>query len=201
MPNVLLADDHVPFLTLLGEAVSRAGMTVVGKATTGDELLRLVAQRDDLDAVVVDLKMPGRDGFECLELLRRERPSLMLIVVSGSTDEEDVERAIQLGAVCYVGKSVDPADVAGALRVMLIDAIRVAPRDRSGPAAAAAALLTARELEILRLVAEGRSNADIARTLWVTEQTVKFHLTKMYRKIGVSNRTGAGRWAQQHGLV
>ena len=205
MANVILADDHPLFLEALREAVERAGINVVGAVTRGDDLVELAKQTDDLDAVLLDISMPGYDGFRCLELLRATKPNASLIVVSGSDSEADIQRALDLGAVCFVGKATNPEDMAGALHVLLLDSVHLPPARANGrPADApgvAAARLTRREVEILRLAAEGRSNSEIAQTLWVTEQTVKFHLSNIYRKLGVSNRTGASRWAQQNGLV
>lgn len=205
MANVILADDHPLFLEALREAVERAGITVVGAVTRGDELIELASRTKELDAVLLDLSMPGYDGFRCLELLRATKPKAALIVVSASDDEGDIQRALDLGAVCFVGKATNPEDMAGALHVLLLDSVHLPPSRQNGRPVSAvsetAARLTRREVEILRLAAEGRSNSEIAGSLWVTEQTVKFHLSNIYRKLGVSNRTGASRWAQQNGLV
>ena len=206
MANVVLADDHPLFLQALKEAVERAGISVVGTASGGDELLELM-ERVDADALLLDLGMPGRDGFECLALLRQRDPELMVIIVSAMDDEASIRRALDLGAVCFVGKATDPHDLAGAINVLLSDSIHI--RGRPAPSVGATAqgdadaadILTPRELEVLRLVADGKSNAELARGLWVTDQTVKFHLSNIYRKLNVSNRTGASRWAQQHGLL
>ena len=207
MAKVVLADDHPLFLQALREAVERAGIAVVGTAVRGDELLELTS-KVEADAVLLDLSMPGYDGFECLELLRQRHPHLKLIIVSATDDEGSIRRALDLGAVCFVGKATNPDDLAGAVHVLLSDSIHLSPRrvshnghvteaDRSD----ATNLLTPRELEILRLAADGKSNVEMARVLWVTEQTVKFHLSNLYRKLKVSNRTGASRWAQRNGLL
>ena len=204
MANVILADDHPLFLEALRQAVERAGINVVGAVTRGDDLIELASRTDELDAVLLDLSMPGYDGFRCLELLRATKPKASLIVISGSDDADDIQRALDLGAVCFVGKATNPEDMAGALHVLLLDSVHLPPSRPNGRTATvseSAARLTRRELEILRLAAEGRSNSEIAGSLWVTEQTVKFHLSNIYRKLGVSNRTGASRWAQQNGLV
>jgi DNA-binding NarL/FixJ family response regulator len=205
--KVVLADDHPLFLQALREAVERAGIAVVGTAVRGDELLELTG-KVEADAVLLDLSMPGYDGYECLELLRQRHPQLKLIVVSATDDEGSIRRALDLGAVCFVGKATDPDDLAGAVHVLLSDSIHLGTRQfaRNGHATEAARsdatnLLTPRELEILRLAADGKSNVEMARVLWVTEQTVKFHLSNLYRKLKVSNRTGASRWAQRHGLL
>jgi DNA-binding NarL/FixJ family response regulator len=203
--RVILADDHPLFVEALAEAVRRAGIKVVATARDGDELMEL-AKTTEADAVLLDLAMPGLDGFECLELLREERPDWALIVISASDDEADIRRALDLGAVCFVGKATDPHDLAGAVHVLLLRSVHLPPPHRNGastngPDEVAKALLTPRELEILRLAAQGQSNAQIASALWVTEQTVKFHLSNTYKKAGVTNRTSASRWAENHRLL
>jgi DNA-binding NarL/FixJ family response regulator len=204
--RVVLVDDHPLFVEALRAAVERAGIEVVGTASRGDELMSLM-ETTEADAVLLDLKMPGLDGYECLAQLRERHPEVRVIIVSATDDEESIRRALDSGAVCFVGKATDPNDLAGAVHVLLSDSIHLeAPRGvRAGPRAAAngdaAALLTPRELEILRLASDGLSNSEMAKQLWVTDQTIKFHLSNVYRKIDVSNRTGASRWAREHGLL
>jgi DNA-binding NarL/FixJ family response regulator len=181
-------------------------MHVAGTATRGDELLELMSSVQ-ADAVLLDLQMPGHDGFECIERLRETYPAVRLIVVSATDDEENIRRALDAGAVCFIGKSIDPTDLAAAVRALLSDSIHMEPRGTNrAPATTsrlngATGLLTRREVEILRLTAQGLSNGQMAKSLWVTEQTVKFHLSNIYRKIDARNRTEASRWAQQHGLL
>ncbi len=206
MTRVVLADDHPLFLQALREAVEQAGIDVVGLATRGDDLVELVKTTEP-DAVLLDLSMPGYDGFECIDRIRRLDPDVALIVVSGSASELEVQRALDSGALCFIGKSIDPIELAGAVRTLLSSDIVIrtagtarrrrqtsAPCDLQGQ-------LTPRELEILTLTSQGLSNAEMGKVLWVTEQTIKFHLSNIYRKIGVANRTGASRWAQQQGLL
>ena len=190
-------------------AVERAGIEVAGTASRGDDLMDLM-ETVEADAVLLDLAMPGLDGYECLAQLRERYPRTRVIVVSATDDEHNIRRALDSGAVCFVGKATDPNDLAGAVHVLLSDSIHLeVPRGaRPGPsqarhngAAAAAALLTPRELEILRLASDGLSNSEMAKQLWVTDQTIKFHLSNIYRKLEVSNRTGASRWAREHGLL
>ena len=207
MTRVVLVDDHPLFVEALRAAVERAGIEVAGTASRGDELMKLM-ETVDADAVLLDLAMPGLDGYECLDQLRDRYPKTRVIVVSATDDEENIRRALDSGAVCFVGKATDPNDLAGAVHVLLSDSIHLeVPRSaRPGPRAsrtngAAAALLTPRELEILRLASDGLSNSEMAKQLWVTDQTIKFHLSNIYRKLEVSNRTGASRWAREHGLL
>ena len=207
MTRVVLVDDHPLFVEALRVAVERAGIEVAGTASRGDELMALM-ENVEADAVLLDLAMPGLDGYECLDQLREHYPKTRVIVVSATDDEENIRRALDSGAVCFVGKATDPNDLAGAVHVLLSDSIhlevprgaRPGPRT-SGANGAAAALLTPRELEILRLASDGLSNSEMAKQLWVTDQTIKFHLSNIYRKLEVSNRTGASRWAREHGLL
>jgi DNA-binding NarL/FixJ family response regulator len=205
--RVVLVDDHPLFVEALRVAVERAGIEVAGTASRGDELMELM-EDVEADAVLLDLAMPGLDGYECLDQLRERYPQTRVIVVSATDDEENIRRALDSGAVCFVGKATDPNDLAGAVHVLLSDSIHLeVPRGaRPGPRAAgangvAAALLTPRELEILRLASDGLSNSEMAKQLWVTDQTIKFHLSNIYRKLEVTNRTGASRWAREHGLL
>ena len=133
-------------------------------------------------------------------------PSLKAVVVAASEDRQRVDAALAAGAVAYVLKRAHPDDVAAAFRQVFTRSLYLAgeylPELRSLPAAEEDdAGLTPREHQILRLVAEGNTNGDVARRLWVTEQTVKFHLANVFRKLDVSNRTQASRWAHAHGLV
>jgi DNA-binding NarL/FixJ family response regulator len=205
--RVVLVDDHPLFIQALRATVERAGIEVVGTASRGGELMELM-RTVDTEAVLLDLAMPGLDGYECLAQLRELYPKVRVIVVSATDDEDNIRRALDAGAVCFVGKATDPNDLAGAVHVLLSDSIHLeVPHGSlpSPPAATtngeAAGLLTPRELEILRLASDGLSNSEMAKQLWVTDQTVKFHLSNIYRKLEVSNRTGASRWARQHGLL
>jgi len=128
------------------------------------------------------------------------------IVLSMYEERALVEAAFAAGAFAYVLKSADPDDLRAAIRQAFEPSVYFAPELVSNGAEpderpSVDAGLTRREIEILQLVAEGYSNAQLARMLWVTEQTVKFHLSNIYRKLGVANRTEASRWAQVHGLL
>src|SRR5437588_7743585 len=131
--RVILADDHPLFIEALTEAVTRAGIEVVATATSGESLIALAETAEvEADAVLLDLTMPGPDGFECLELLRERRPEWALIVVSGSDDETDIRRALDLGAICFVGKATDPHDLAGAVHVLLLGSVHLPTQHANG---------------------------------------------------------------------
>jgi DNA-binding NarL/FixJ family response regulator len=145
----------------------------------------------------------------CVRKGAESHPGLKSVVVADNTEPEAINAAFAAGATVYCVKTAQQEDLASAIRQAFERSIFIATngsRDSSLPAASAqpqpaAHDLTRRELEILQLVAEGHSNSQLARMLWVTEQTVKFHLSNIYRKLDVANRTEASRWAQLHGLL
>jgi DNA-binding NarL/FixJ family response regulator len=188
----------------------RAEIGVVARATTTDGALEAV-RRCRPSMLVTDSVVAGdedADGVTLIERARADLPELRAIVVSMMDRRATIERAFMAGASAYVMKSAHPDDLASAARqafdhsLFLAGVPRVvAPAPEPVRDTTAQADLTRREQEILRLVAEGHSNAQLAQMLWVTEQTVKFHLSNVYRKLDVSNRTEAARWAQLNGLL
>lgn len=201
--------DRHPLWTVAVESVLRkVGVDVVGTVTTGSEALVLV-QRLRPDMLVTDLDAADGEGagLTCLREARQHAPELRGVVLSMSDDAQHIDAALQAGAVAYVLKSAHPDDLASAARQAFSHSVYFAVPGKTWNGHVQAALsadraeLTKREREILQLAAEGYSNAQLARMLWVTEQTIKFHLSNVYRKLDVSNRTEAARWAQLHGLV
>jgi DNA-binding NarL/FixJ family response regulator len=201
--RVLLADDHRLILEGVKKALEDAGdFEVVGEATKGSQVLPLVG-RTQPDVVMLDLRMPGVDGLVCLDQITKRYPDIKVIVLSVSTDQKLIENVLKRGACAYIVKSVNPVDLPSAIRQAIDETVFTAiglPDDTSAGAAKAAGL-TEREVAILTALARGLSNAAIAKELWVAPQTVKFHLTSIYRKLGVTNRTEAARYAYQQGLV
>ena len=208
--TAVVCDRHLLWVEAVASVLARAEIGVVGRATTTDGAFDAV-RRYRPSMLVTDSVVTGdddADGVALIERARAELPEIRAIVVSMSDRRATIERAFMAGASAYVMKSAHPDDLASAARqafdhsLFLAGAPRVvapAPAPVHDPTAQAD--LTRREEEILRLVAEGHSNAQLARMLWVTEQTVKFHLSNVYRKLDVSNRTEAARWAQLNGLL
>jgi len=200
--RVLIADDH----KLIVDGIKRAlegsdGFEVVGEASSGSQVLPLVG-RTNPDLVLLDLRMPGADGLTCLSQIRKRYPDVKVVVLSVSTDENVIQTALSRGASAYIVKSVNPVDLPAALRQAMEGTVYTAVGlPQPGESAARVAGLTERETAILSALARGLSNEAIGKELWVAEQTVKFHLTNIYRKLGVSNRTEAARLAYQQGLV
>jgi DNA-binding NarL/FixJ family response regulator len=208
--TAVVLDRHPLWAEAVEGVLRRVGVDVVGKATSGSDAISLV-QRVRPDLLITDISAADGEGagLACLRDARQLLPELRGVVLSLSEDAQQIDAALQAGAAACVLKSAHPDDLASAIRQAFAHSVYFAPpagywngqQQRSGTVSADRADLTKREREILQLVAEGYSNAQLARMLWVTEQTVKFHLSNVYRKLSVSNRTEAARWAQLHGLV
>ena len=201
--KVLIADDHRLIIAGIRRALeAEESFEVVGEATTGAQVLPLVG-RADPDVVLLDLRMPKMDGLQCLEQLRTRHPDIKVVILSVFADEEHIRMALSRGASGYIVKTVNPRDLPSAIRQAVDGTVfhAVGMPEVTEDSEARAAGLTEREVSILKAVALGLSNQAIGKELWVTEQTVKFHLTNIYRKLGVANRTEAARYAYQHGLV
>ncbi len=201
--KVLLADDHRLMLAGIKRALEAADdIEIVGEAYSGSQVLPLVS-RTNPDVVLLDLRMPEMDGLACLDLIRKRHPEVKVVVLSVFSDSEHIETALKRGACGYIVKSVNPIDLPSAIRQVMEGAVyhALGLPEVDESASARAAGLTEREIAILKAVARGLSNQAIGKELWVTEQTVKFHLTNIYRKLGVANRTEAARYAYQNGLV
>jgi DNA-binding NarL/FixJ family response regulator len=202
--RVLIADDHPLILAGIKRALEEAdGFDVVAEASTGSQVLPLVSQTHP-DLALLDLRMPEMDGLTCLDRIRKQHPKVKVVILSVSTDPEVVQTVLNHGAAAYVVKSVNPIDLSSALRQALEGTVFSAiglPEKTAQQDAVKAAGLTERETTILRALARGLSNEAIGKELWVAEQTVKFHLTNIYRKLDVKNRTEAARYAYEHGLT
>jgi DNA-binding NarL/FixJ family response regulator len=186
------------------QILNRIHIDVIAKASNADEALDAIVQHGpDLLVTEIDDETQGSQLVDSIRKAREGRPSLKVVVLSGEGTRHTVEQAFAAGAAAYVVKTSHPEDLSAAVRQAFEHSIYFpgatpagAPSQGDYPAG-----LTARELEILQLVAKGQSNRQIGELLWVTEQTVKFHLSNIYRKLGVSNRTEASRWAEARNLL
>jgi DNA-binding NarL/FixJ family response regulator len=205
--SAVILDRHPVWLDAMDKLVEAVGVDVVGRATNVEDAVSLIDEhRPDLFIAGID---PALDGvLDCVRQATESHPGLRSVVLSDNTEPESVDAAFAAGACVYCVKTAEQDDVASAIRQALEQSIYLATSATTEPVrrsksidASPAHDLTRRELEILRLVAEGHSNSQLAAMLWVTEQTVKFHLSNIYRKLDVANRTEASRWAQLHGLL
>jgi len=203
--SAVILDKHPLWLDAMRSLVAGIGVVVVGAATDCDGAVAMVeAARPDVFIAGIDPLKPSE--VTCIRRAKEVHSAGRSIVVGDSTDDEAIHAAFAAGASVYCSKTAEQQDLASAIRQTFSRSIYIASAD--GPTLSAEAAppelphnLTRRELEILRLVAEGSSNSQLAQMLWVTEQTVKFHLSYIYRKLDVTNRTEASRWAQLHGLL
>jgi DNA-binding NarL/FixJ family response regulator len=202
--KVLVADDHPLILQGLRRTLEACDdIEVVGEARSGTEVLALVERRRP-DVVLLDLRMPGLDGVACIRQIKQSSPEVKAVILSGCDDRPSIESAQEAGASAYVIKSVSSVDIPALLRQVAAGyTLFQAPNDKAvdADAGAAKSALTERELTILASVAAGLTTKAISSELWVSEHTVKFHLTNIYRKLEVTNRSGAVRYAYEHGLV
>jgi DNA-binding NarL/FixJ family response regulator len=204
---VLIADDH-PIVrqglrTFLGV---QPDVAVVGEAADGATALDLVESLRP-DVLLLDLKMPVLDGLSALAEPRlREARETRVIVLTSVSDREDVGPAMRAGAAGFLYKDVDPDALVQAIRAVHGGQVLLAPEAASAmlsappEAPAEPGGLTDRERQVLRLIASGRSNREIARELRVTEKTVKTHVSNVLLKLGVQDRTQAALYAVRHGL-
>jgi DNA-binding NarL/FixJ family response regulator len=177
------------------------GLHVVGEAASGPQVLPLV-ELSQPDVVVLDLHMPGLDGLQCVEQLAANHPQTCVVVLSAEDDHDAIEAALRRGATTYILKSIDPLDLAAAIRQAVEGCVfQPGPLLADGRPRAVRAGLSEKEAQVLSELAKGCSNREIAETLWLSEQTIKFHLRNVYRKLGVANRTEALRLALERHLV
>jgi len=201
--RVVLADDHRLMLDGIRRALEADGrFEVVGETQDSIHLLLLVSETKP-DLVLLDVRMPQMDGLACLDEIHARFPETKVVMLSASTSPELIQAALRRGATAYIEKSVDPADLPSILSQAVEGNLlgQTALGGRTEPGSANPAGLTERETSILKAVARGLSNDEIAKELWITQQTVKFHLSNTYRKLGVKNRTEATRVAYQRGIV
>ncbi len=210
--RILIADDHTLFRQGLKQVLElEPDLKVVGEAANGDDALRL-AESLHPDVVVLDVSMPG-GGLEACSRIRERLPKIGVVMLTMHEDQEYLMKSLKAGANSYMLKDTDSSDVADAIRaasqgrpymhpkmagIALMEMARGPHKEKR---AADDPGLTERELEVLRLVGHGASNREIAASLFISEKTAKNHMTHIFEKIGVSDRTQAALYAVRVGLV
>jgi DNA-binding NarL/FixJ family response regulator len=215
MIRVLVADDQrvvrEGLVTLLGLI---DGIQVTGAAADGAEALSMVAERHP-DVVLMDLRMPHMDGVEATRRITGRHPSTRVIVLTTYADDDSVFAALEAGALGYLTKDADAAEIARALRAVyggqalldpsvqrrVLESLRGGGRPAAGERPPAPDGLTPREVDVLRLIAEGLSNQEIAGRLSISEATIKTHVNNIFSKAGLRDRAQAVRYAFDNGLV
>jgi DNA-binding NarL/FixJ family response regulator len=207
--KVLLVDDHQVVRRGLRTFLEvQDDIEVVGEAADGAEG---VDRAEELrpDVILMDVKMPGMDGVDALRRLRELDNPARVLVVTSFTEQRTVVPALRAGAAGYVYKDVDPDALAGAIRSVHAGHILLQPevadallaQEGSNSGTGRAGSLTEREREVLGLIADGRSNREIARALVLSEKTVKTHVSNILMKLDLADRTQAALWAVRHGVT
>ena len=202
--KVLIADDHPLIIAGIRRTIDHVDdMEVVGEARTGPELMQMIERRSP-DVVLMDLKMPGIAGVEAIGWIHQRWPGVRTVVLSACDDRATIDGALGAGASAYLLKSAHTVDIASVLRQAPsggVHASSPAPVTSLCAPTSHRSTLTEREQAVLSAVAAGLTTAAISRELWISEHTIKFHLTNIYRKLGVANRAGAVRYALEHGIA
>lgn len=209
--TVVLVDDHsMVRMGLTAYFNTVADIQVVGEAGSGEEAVRMVADVTP-DVVLMDLIMPGMDGVEATRQVKRISPSTQVIILTSYHEDEHIFPAIRAGALSYVLKDIDPDELANAIRrahageamlnpqvaARMVKEIHGSRSDETNPFLE----LTDREMDVLRLIAAGKNNQEIAEELVISEKTVKTHITNIFSKLHLKDRTQAAVYAWQAGIV
>ncbi|MFD5249637.1 response regulator [Amycolatopsis sp. NPDC058340] len=205
MITIMLVDDHpVVREGLRGMLEAEPDLSVIGEAGSGDEAVALSRVKQP-DVILMDLRMPGLDGVGATRKILADRPGQRVVVLTTYETDADILRAVEAGASGYLLKDASRAELAGAIRAAsrgeTVLAPSVAGKLVNRVRNPAPSPLSAREIEVLRLVAQGSTNADIGRTLHISEATVKTHLLRVFGKLDVSDRTAAVTTAMRLGLL
>jgi DNA-binding NarL/FixJ family response regulator len=204
--RILLVDDHTVVRKGLRTFLSYdPDLEVVGEAADGAQALRLARELSP-DVVLMDLLMPGMDGIEATAAIRRELPEIEVVALTSVLEDASVVGAVRAGAIGYLLKDTQAEALCQAIKAAAAGQVQLTPRAAARLMQAISApespeALTERETEVLRLVAQGYSNKQIARSLNNTEKTIKTHVSRILSKLGVQSRTQATLYAIRVGLV
>ena len=206
--NVLIVDDHAIMREGLSALLTGAGMQVVGMVGNGRDAMQAVRELMP-DVVIMDLSMPDMNGFEATREIHARSPGVQVVVLSMHASKEHVLQALMAGAAGYVLKEAAGAEVVAAVRAVcaghryISPALGLLPQevDLLTTAGGPLASLSARERQVLQLVAEGKSSADIAQRVHLSRKTVETYRSRLMKKLGVSDVTALVKFAVQHGLT
>jgi DNA-binding NarL/FixJ family response regulator len=203
--RIVIADDHRVVRTGLEQLIGTFDdVEVVGSGVNGEEAVEMCAAAQP-EVALIDLEMPVLNGIEATRRILDASPATSVIVFTSFSDRERILRALDAGAIGYLLKDSEPDELHRAIRAAMRGEAPLAPKAAAAVLAARSAAspshdLTEREREVLRLVASGLANKQIARRLSISEKTVKGHLTHVFQAIGVTDRTQAALWAERNGF-
>ena len=203
MIRVAIVDDHMVVRRgLQGLLDAEADIEVVATASDGGDAVSVLAHSPDV--ILMDLSMPDVDGIEATRRVLAESPQTHVVVLTSFVDKSRIMAALEAGAAGYILKDADAGDVSAAVRAAAAGGSPLDPKvarvvlDEGRRPAQPTTDLSPREIEVLELVQQGMANKQIARRLGIAERTVKAHLTNVFQAIGVTDRTAAALWAQEH---
>ena len=201
-PEILLVDDHPSVRSGIKRAVEIAGMSCCGEAATRAEAFAQIAHKSP-DAVVLDLHLPDGSGLDIVQWIRKHSQEMAIVILTMSDEESHLIAAMRAGASAFVKKSAPINDLVSALKSALAQ-----PKNFNAPGivsalknSEAASALTPRELTVLQALSLPGTNSDLAKSLFISEATLKTHLAAIYRKLGVGNRLGAVNKASNLNLL
>ena len=207
MIRIVIADDHAMVRAGLSQLLgSFDDLEVVGTASNGEEAIEVVASSRP-DVVLMDLSMPQMDGIEALTVVKQRFPDVRVVVLTTFQEPRQVSAALSAGASGYLVKDVEPEVLVAGIRAAVQGGAPLSPsvaagllRGGSGPMGGnvSPASLTKREMEILHLIVDGRTNQGIATILGISEKTVKTHCSRLFQRLGVTDRTQAAVWAMRN---
>ncbi|WP_405078987.1 response regulator [Paenibacillus chitinolyticus] len=212
--RILLADDHaVVRKGLQMFLATQPDLELAGEASDGRQALEMIASLSP-DVVLMDLNMPGLNGIEAAEIIKRDHPRVKVIVLTSFSDQDHVLPAVRAGARGYLLKDIEPDELVRAIRRVhagqvelhpeaagkLMNSIAFAEEVQAAGAASPLEELTKREAQVLKLIASGMSNKEIGEALFISEKTVKTHVSHVLDKLGLADRTQAAILAVKHGL-
>jgi len=201
-PKILLIDDHPSVRSGIKRAIESAGMSCCGEAATRAEAFAQIAHKSP-DAVVLDLHLPDGSGLDIVQWIRKHSQEMAIVILTMSDEESHLIAAMRAGASAFVKKSAPINDLVSALKSALAQ-----PKNFNAPGivsalknSEAASALTPRELTVLQALSLPGTNSDLAKSLFISEATLKTHLAAIYRKLGVGNRLGAVNKASNLNLL
>ena len=197
---VVIVDDHAVMREGTQLILEAAGIEVAATAATGAEALRMVA-RHRPDVLLLDLQLPDQSGVEVAQAVHRDYPEVGVLILTGHAEAGYIRALLQMGVRGYMHKMASGAEIVAALRAVAAGRTIVMSGAVGASAAGLSVPLTTRELQVLRLMAAGLRNADIARDLFVSVKTVEHHVTNLLVKLQAQSRIQAIVKAQQHGLA
>jgi len=200
--RILCVDDHPVFRKGITAIIaSEAGMTVAAEASSGEQAIKLFRQHQP-DVVLMDLRLPGMSGIDAMIAIRGEFPEARIIMLTTFEGDAEVHRALKAGARAYILKTMAPEEMVQSIRHVYTGKVHVPPEVATNLARHYADdSLTAREVEVLRHVASGQRNRDIADKLCISEHTVKAHLKSILEKLGADDRTDAVAIGLRRGFI